>query len=75
MIENIRKYTGLMIVVLVLLFIGLVFLGDTARNSVTGKPVMEVNGVAISQKEFRRLASNALEIPNSFAGSGPLSPP
>jgi hypothetical protein len=73
MIENIRKYTGLMIVVLVLLFIGLVFLGDTARNSFTGKPVMEVNGVAVSRKEFDRMSGNALQIPSALAQAGPLS--
>ncbi len=73
MIENIRKYTGLMIVVLVLLFIGLVFLGDTARNSFAGKPVMEVNGVAVSQKEFDRMSGNALQIPSALAQAGPLS--
>ena len=66
MIENIRKYTGLMIVVLVLLFIGLVFLGDTARNSFAGKPVMEVNGVAVSRKDFDRMSGNALQIPSAL---------
>lgn len=54
MIENIRKYTGLMIVVLVLLFVGLVFLGDGVRNSFGSKPVMEVAGQSISKKEFDR---------------------
>jgi hypothetical protein len=73
MIENIRKYTGLMIVVLVLLFIGLVFLGDTARNSFAGRPVMEVNGVAVSQKEFDRMSGNALQIPSALAQASPLS--
>ncbi|OUV10643.1 MAG: hypothetical protein CBC46_11145, partial [Verrucomicrobiaceae bacterium TMED86] len=73
MIENIRKYTGLMIVVLVLLFIGLVFLGDTARNSFAGKPVMEVNGVAVSRKEFDRMSGNALQIPSALAQASPLS--
>jgi len=68
MIENIRKYTGLMIVVLVLLFVGLVFLGDNVGNTFAGKPVMEVAGRAISQKEFQRNAIDvqriAMEIPN-----------
>lgn len=73
MIENIRKYTGLMIVVLVLLFIGLVFLGDTARNSFAGKPVMEVNGVAVSRKDFDRMSGNALQIPSALAQASPLS--
>ena len=54
MIENIRKYTGLMIVVLVLLFVGLVFLGDGVGNSMGSKPVMKVAGQGISQKDFDR---------------------
>jgi hypothetical protein len=68
MIENIRKYTGLMIVVLVLLFVGLVFLGDNVGNTFAGKPVMEVAGRGVSQKEFQRNAIDvqkiAMEIPN-----------
>ena len=62
MIENIRKYTGLMIVVLVLLFIGLVFLGDTAANVAVGKPVASIDGKKYSEKDFRRMALNPLEI-------------
>jgi len=64
MIENIRKYTGLMIVVLVLLFIGLVFLGDTATNIGVDQPVASVSGKKYAEKDFRRLAVNPLEIPS-----------
>ena len=55
MIESFRKYTGLMIVVLVLLFIGLVFLdGGSISRALGGKPVMQVDGEAISQKDYDR---------------------
>jgi hypothetical protein len=55
MIESFRKYTGLMIVVLVLLFIGLVFLdGGSISRALGGKPVMQVGGEAISQKDYDR---------------------
>lgn len=64
MIENIRKYTGLMIVVLVLLFIGLVFLGDTASNVGVDKPIAAVSGKKYGEKDFRKLALNPLEIPS-----------
>ena len=68
MIENIRKYTGLMIVVLVLLFVGLVFLGDGVSNSFGSKPVMKTAGQSISQKEFERnLAVRELPASLSFA--------
>ena len=72
MIENIRKYTGLMIVVLVLLFVGLVFLDGGISKAFTGKPVMEVADHSISKKEFDRqralmqlpsLLPDAFEIP------------
>jgi len=66
MIENIRKYTGLMIVVLVLLFIGLVFLGDSAGNAFTSKPVMKVAGKSISKKEFDRNMA-VINLPNSLS--------
>ncbi len=68
MIENIRKYTGLMIVVLVLLFVGLVFLGDGVKNSFGSKPVMEVAGKSISQKEFDRNMA-VLDLPSSLSFS------
>lgn len=57
-----------MIVVLVLLFVGLVFLGDGVSNSFGSKPVMEVAGQAISEKEFgRNLAVRDLPSALSFA--------
>ena len=65
MIENIRKYTGLMIVVLVLLFIGLVFLGDGVRNSFGSKPVMEVAGQSISKKKIRPTHGRSRSPPGS----------
>ncbi|MGJ8698013.1 MAG: hypothetical protein ACSHYF_16965 [Verrucomicrobiaceae bacterium] len=69
MIENIRKYTGLMIVVLVLLFIGLVFLENSFSSAFAGKPAMEVAGQKISEKEFRRKAINPLEIATKLGNS------
>lgn len=72
MIENIRKYTGLMIVVLVLLFVGLVFLdGGSVARALGGKPVMEVEGQAISQKEFRRQTA-LIQLANAIPGGFPL---
>lgn len=72
MIENIRKYTGLMIVVLVLLFIGLVFMESSAQNLTSGAPAMEVAGKQISQKDFQLHSQRTLEIPSrlpfSFIG-------
>lgn len=70
MIENIRKYTGLMIVVLVLLFIGLVFMENSAQSVTSGKPAMEIAEKQISQKDFQRLAVNPLQLPASM----PFSP-
>lgn len=69
MIENIRKYTGLMIVVLVLLFIGLVFLESSASNLTSGAPAMEVAGRKISQKEFARHSTNTLQVPSRMGQS------
>ena len=63
MIENIRKYTGLMVVVLVLLFVGLVFLDGGISKAFNGKPVMEVGDRSISEKEFRRQLA-LMQLPN-----------
>ena len=74
MIENIRKYTGLMVVVLVLLFVGLVFLDGGVSKAFNGKPVMEVGNQSISEKEFNRqralmqlpsVLPTAIEIPEN----------
>lgn len=67
MIENIRKYTGLMIVVLVLLFVGLTFFGSDARSAITGGTAMEIDSKAITPKEFQRLAVNSQRIPSFFS--------
>ncbi len=63
MIENIRKYTGLMVVVLVLLFVGLVFLDGGISKAFNGKPVMEVGDRSISEKEFKRQLA-LMQLPN-----------
>ena len=52
MFENIRKYTGLMVVVLVLLFVGLVFLDGGVSKAFNGKPVMEVGDHTVSRKRI-----------------------
>lgn len=65
MIENIRKYTGLMVVVLVLLFIGLVFLDGGITKAFNGKPVMEVGALSISPKEFDRQRS-LIQLPRAL---------
>lgn len=72
MIENIRKYTGVMIVVLVLLFVGLVFLENSASSALSGKSPMTIDGTGISVNEYRRLGANPLRIPESI-GFAPIT--
>lgn len=63
MIENIRKYTGLMIVVLVLLFVGLTFFGD--RASMAGRTInalIKIDGRGYSDREFQKLGHASREI-------------
>lgn len=79
MLENIRKYTGLFIVVLVLIFIGLIFIeSDLGRGGPGSGPVLvKTNDRAYSAKEYRkagqkiqiaeRLMQTALQN-GSFAG-------
>ena len=72
MIESFRKYTGLMIVVLVLLFIGLVFLdGGSISRALGGKPVMQVGDEAISQKDFSRQTA-LIRLAEFIPGKHPL---
>ena len=63
MLSNIRKYTGLMFVVLILLFVGLVFLqssGGGSKGYGSGAIVVEIDGHAYPEEEFQRLAVNPL---------------
>ncbi len=68
MIENIRKYTGLMIVVFVILFISFFFLDTSAIQSVGGGgAVIKVDGRTYNDKDFRKLGPNSLDLTYSLA--------
>lgn len=63
MIENIRKYTGLMIVVFVVLFISFLLLDTSSvQNIGGGGAVLRIDGKAYSQKEFTRIGQNGYEL-------------
>ncbi|MFD2255731.1 SurA N-terminal domain-containing protein [Luteolibacter algae] len=71
MIEHLRKYTGLIIVLFVLVIIGFVFLdSSTMRASRGGAPVLKIAGRSYTDKEFRSLGSSAYELTQSLAQSG-----
>lgn len=72
MIENIRKYKGLIILGLALVVFGLV-LGikdDLLRGGVGGRKILKIDGRTYSDKEFSRLGSGALELVSGLASSG-----
>lgn len=57
MIEHLRKYTGLIIVVVALLFVGLAFFGDNAnlgQSNPNDPPVLSVDGTSYSYSEFQK---------------------
>ena len=63
MIENMRKYTGLMVVVLVLLAAGLILtMGDFTANTGGRGKVTEVYGEDIDQIQFRKMGFNSLNV-------------
>lgn len=63
MIENMRKYTGLMVVVLVLLAAGLILtMGNFNANAGGRAKVTEVYGEGIDQIEYRKLGFNSLNV-------------
>ena len=71
MIENIRKYTGLMIVVFVILFISFFFLDSrSVRNSSGGHAVLKIAGRTYNDKEFNNLGSSSFELTSNLARSG-----
>ncbi len=74
MIENLRKYTGLMIVVFVILFISFFFLDTSSvRNMNSGQPMIKIAGRTYNDKEYRTLGSSSLELAYGLAGGGDFS--
>lgn len=71
MIENLRKYTGLMIVVFVILFISFLFLDSSSvRNMSSGRAMLKIEGRTYDDKELQNLGKNALQLAYGLAGSG-----
>jgi peptidyl-prolyl cis-trans isomerase D len=70
MIENLRKYTGLIIIVVALLFVGLVFFEGSARQGgPSGEPaVLAVDGRQYSASEVSRIGTT----PRDFASLGSI---
>jgi hypothetical protein len=56
MLATFRKYTGLMFVVLILLFVGLVFFGSSSQSLLSGPKVIHAHGRGFTQQEFTRLS-------------------
>lgn len=74
MIENIRKYTGLMIVVFVLLFVSFLLLDTSTVQSVGGGgAVIRVDGRSYNEKEFRRIGTNGYELAQQMLRLGDFS--
>ncbi|MEX1116146.1 MAG: SurA N-terminal domain-containing protein [Akkermansiaceae bacterium] len=70
MIENIRKYTGLTMVILVILFVSFLFLDSSSVQNMGGQAVMKIGNRTYSDKEFRSLGSGAYELTSGLARSG-----
>ncbi|MBC8003781.1 MAG: SurA N-terminal domain-containing protein, partial [Opitutaceae bacterium] len=75
MIENIRKYSGLIMVVLVVSALAFI-LGDYNRSSHAldgGQGVIRVAGRTYSEKDFRNFGHNGYELTGALAGAGDYS--
>ena len=72
MIENLRKYTVLIIVLFVLVLIGFLFMDTSAMRNAGGggAPYIKVAGRSYSDKEFNRLGASSYQITQSLAQSG-----
>lgn len=71
MIENIRKYTGLIIVVFVILFISFFFLDTSSmRNMGGGQGILKIAGRTYNDREFRTLGTASFDLTSSLARSG-----
>lgn len=73
MIENLRKYTGLIIVLFVLVLFGFIFIDRNAMRSAgagDGVPYIKVSGRTYTDKEWSHLGSSAYELTQSLMQSG-----
>ena len=71
MIEHLRKYTGLIIVLFVLVIIGFIFMDtSTMRASQGGAPYLKVDGRTYTDREFTNLGAAAYELTQNLAQSG-----
>ncbi len=72
MIENIRKYKGLIILGLVVVVVGLVlgFGSDITRGSAGGQAVLKIGGRTYSDKEFNKLGQGTFDLASNLARSG-----
>jgi len=73
MIENIRKYTGLIIVVVVLLLLGFLFMDTSGffRQSASGSTYATVDGMNYSQSEFINMGSSPMQMTGSIRSFDP----
>jgi peptidyl-prolyl cis-trans isomerase D len=71
MIEQIRKYSGLSIVVLAVVFISFFFMDTQSMQGPSGSPtVMRIDGRGYSEKDYLRLGSGGHQIITGVAQSG-----
>ena len=72
MIENIRKYTGLIIFFLALVVFSLVIgiKDDLFRSGAGGRAILKIAGRTYNDKEFQQLGSGGFELVSSLARSG-----
>jgi hypothetical protein len=74
MIESLRKYTGLIIVLFVLVIIGFIFMDtSTMRSGGGGTPYLKVADRNYTNKDYRKLGSAAYELTQTLMQSGDFS--
>lgn len=71
MIENLRKYTGLIIVLFVLVLIGFLLMDTSSMRTggVGGVPYIKVAGRTYTDKEFSKLGASAYQVSQSLSSS------
>lgn len=74
MIEYLRKYTGLTIVVFVILFISFFFMDSSSMRSMgSGQAMLKIGGRTYSDKEYNTLGKGSFKLASALASSGEYS--
>jgi hypothetical protein len=73
MIETLRKYNGLIIIMFAVLGVSFLFMDTSSMRSIgSGQSILKISGRTYDDKEFKNLGESSLELAKGLGGSGDI---